>query len=197
MSRDYKDQTLGEPHGQGQIHLPQAVHLLPTPLTTDYNTPASEWEPNRDRLQLRDIKALLPTPAVNDMGNGKTLEWWDEWAPRQKSADGRPAPHGKSLAIEALRMSTALLPTPRAGLESNQQVKRRKDRPENVSNLENALTQVILLGTPTARMSERSERFRSRGKSPAELARWIGDSSPPPSSDGKSSLDDEPQVHLF
>ena len=37
------------------------------------------------------------------MGRGKTLEWWDEWAPRQKAADGRPAPHGKSLEIEAMR----------------------------------------------------------------------------------------------
>jgi DNA (cytosine-5)-methyltransferase 1 len=54
------------------------------------------------------IAALLPTPAVNDMGEGKTLEWWDDWAPRQKAADGRPAPHGRSLAIEAQR----LLPTP-------------------------------------------------------------------------------------
>jgi hypothetical protein len=53
---------------------------------------------------------LLPTPAVNDMGEGKTLEWWDDWAPRQKSSDGRPAPHGRSLAIEAMR----LLPTPLA-----------------------------------------------------------------------------------
>ena len=49
---------------------------------------------------------LLPTPVVNDMGDGKTLEWWDEWAPRQKSSDGRPAPHGTTLAIEALRFST-------------------------------------------------------------------------------------------
>lgn len=38
------------------------------------------------------------------MGEGKTLEWWDDWAPRQKAADGRPAPHGKSLAIEAQRV---------------------------------------------------------------------------------------------
>ncbi|WP_166845095.1 DNA cytosine methyltransferase [Isoptericola sp. BMS4] len=56
----------------------------------------------------RGTVTLLPTPAVNDMGDGKTLEWWDEWAPRQKSATGAPAPHGKSLAIEAQRM----LPTP-------------------------------------------------------------------------------------
>ena len=47
------------------------------------------------------LPTLLPTPAVNDMGEGKTLEWWDDWAPRQKAADGRPAPHGRSLAIEA------------------------------------------------------------------------------------------------
>lgn len=46
----------------------------------------------------------LPTPAVNDMGEGKTVEWWDEWSVRQKSAAGKPAPHGKSLAIEALRL---------------------------------------------------------------------------------------------
>ena len=56
----------------------------------------------------RTATSLLPTPAVNDMGEGKTLEWWDDWAPRQKSSDGRPAPHGRSLAIEAQR----LLPTP-------------------------------------------------------------------------------------
>jgi DNA (cytosine-5)-methyltransferase 1 len=47
--------------------------------------------------------ALLPTPVVNDMGAGKSVDEWDKWAARQKSADGRPAPHGKSLAIEAAR----------------------------------------------------------------------------------------------
>lgn len=55
---------------------------------------------------------LLPTPAVNDMGDGKSIEWWDEWAPRQKAADGTKAAHGRSLAIEALR---DLLPTPNHG----------------------------------------------------------------------------------
>ena len=38
------------------------VVTLPTPLTTDWNTPASEWNPDRDRLQLRDISVMLPTP---------------------------------------------------------------------------------------------------------------------------------------
>jgi len=59
-------------------------------------------------------EALLPTPAVNDMGEGKTLEWWDDWAPRQMSSDGRPAPHGRSLAIEALRASHGATTAPQS-----------------------------------------------------------------------------------
>ena len=49
---------------------------------------------------------LLPTPAVNDMGAGKDPQAWREWAARQKAADGRPAPHGKSLEQEAIGVST-------------------------------------------------------------------------------------------
>jgi hypothetical protein len=56
------------------------------------------------------IANLLPTPAVNDMGRGKTVEWWDEWAPRQQASDGRLAPHGKSLEIEALRIGDHTVP---------------------------------------------------------------------------------------
>jgi DNA (cytosine-5)-methyltransferase 1 len=128
--------------------------MLPTPIVSDWNTPASEWREENDRNQLRDIGALLPTPtsqaakhgetpdttangfgsnlwdlphllptpAVNDMGEGKTLEWWDDWAPRQKSSDGRPAPHGKSLAIEALRAShgaTTVPPSPDGNTSSD------------------------------------------------------------------------------
>lgn len=81
--------------------------MLPTPRTTDSHGPGLHDQGGQD---LRTVVSLLPTPAVNDMGEGKTLEWWDDWAPRQKSADGRPAPHGRSLAIEAQRM----LPTPAA-----------------------------------------------------------------------------------
>jgi hypothetical protein len=88
----------------GPQNLENALALLPTPINSDYNTPASEWMESHDRLQLRDIKALLPTPAVNDMGAGKDPQACDEWAARQKAADGRPAPHGKSLEQEALRV---------------------------------------------------------------------------------------------
>lgn len=53
---------------------------------------------------------LLPTPAVNDMGAGKTVEAWDGWTARMQAAHGNGNGHGASLHIEALRM----LPTPRA-----------------------------------------------------------------------------------
>lgn len=59
----------------------------------------------------RDALTLLPTPAVNDMGAGKTVDaWdaWDAWTERMKSAHGNGNGHGASLHIEALRM----LPTP-------------------------------------------------------------------------------------
>lgn len=46
---------------------------------------------------------LLPTPAVNDMGRGKTVEDWDAWTDAMRARHG----HGKSLEIEAQR----LLPT--------------------------------------------------------------------------------------
>ncbi len=52
---------------------------------------------------------LLPTPAVNDMGAGKTVEHWDDWTAKMQTAHGNGNGHGKSLSIEALR----LLPTPR------------------------------------------------------------------------------------
>lgn len=51
---------------------------------------------------------LLPTPAVNDMGAGKTVQQWDEWTARMREKHGNGNGHGKSLAIEAQRM----LPTP-------------------------------------------------------------------------------------
>jgi len=68
--------------------------------------PTSQWVP----AIAGNDGSVLPTPVVNDMGANKTVEWWDAWAPNQKAADGRHAPHGKSLSIEVQR----LLPTPTA-----------------------------------------------------------------------------------
>jgi hypothetical protein len=52
--------------------------------------------------------SLLPTPAVNDMGAGKTVQAWDDWTGRMQAKHGNGNGHGKSLSIETLR----LLPTP-------------------------------------------------------------------------------------
>lgn len=101
--------------------------LLSTPQSRDWKgVPGDSF--NQANL-CRDI-SLLPTPAVNDMGEGKTPEAWDEWTAKMQAAHGNGNGHGKSLAIEAQR----------------------------------------LLGTPTATMSRRSERFASVGESPAEFA---------------------------
>lgn len=69
---------------------------------------------------------LLPTPAVNDMGEGKDIESWDERAARQQAADGRPAPHGRSLDVELRRLEQGnaqceLLPTSKATNNENRQ----------------------------------------------------------------------------
>jgi DNA (cytosine-5)-methyltransferase 1 len=77
--------------------------LLPTP-TTD---PASHNGHARD---LGSELRLLPTPAVNDMGEGKTVDAWDAWTAQQREKHGNGNGHGPSLAIEAARLS--LLPTP-------------------------------------------------------------------------------------
>ena len=54
------------------------------------------------------VGALLPTPAVNDMGASYTPDEWDAWTERMKAAHGNGNGHGASLSIEAQR----LLPTP-------------------------------------------------------------------------------------
>lgn len=56
------------------------------------------------------VCSLLPTPAVNDMGEGKTVEAWDAWTEAMKAKHGNGNEHGASLSIEAQR----LLPTPAA-----------------------------------------------------------------------------------
>lgn len=88
--------------------------LLPTPGANDATGP----EPLTQReargaggSALRDLPTLLPTPTVNDMGEGKTPEAWDEWTARMRARHGNGNGHGNSLAIEAQR----LLPTPTAG----------------------------------------------------------------------------------
>lgn len=77
---------------------------LPTPTSRD-------WKGQNQRGDTScvpgAIAALLPTPAVNDMGEGKTVEWWDDWTAKMQEAHGNGNGHGRSLAIEE-----RLLPTP-------------------------------------------------------------------------------------
>ena len=82
-----------------------SLTLLPTPKASNNENRSSDWAngPN-----LGEALALLPTPAVNDMGEGKTVDEWDAWTDRMKTAHGNGNGHGKSLSIEAAR----LLPTP-------------------------------------------------------------------------------------
>lgn len=122
------DGTKGGPNqrgSSGDLMLPSAVaRMLPTPTTRDHKDHTIRREPHRpddvDTLAraLTDVPcALLSTPAVNDMGEGKTVDRWDEWTADMQAKHGNGNGHGKSLAIEAQR----LLPTPRTANNENRQ----------------------------------------------------------------------------
>ena len=108
------DNSRGLPNGGDYQSLPNAVLTLPTPRAAN-GEPRNQtiypragvtgWQGSR--LNLENALALLPTPAVNDMGAGKDPDAWQEWAARQKASDGRPAPHGKSLEQEALSLGAS------------------------------------------------------------------------------------------
>jgi DNA (cytosine-5)-methyltransferase 1 len=95
-------------HGDGGLDLRTAVSLLPTPRATDGTKGGPNQRGSSGDLMLPSAVTLLPTPACNDMGEGKTVEAWDEWTAKMQAAHGNGNGHGKSLAIEAQR----LLPTP-------------------------------------------------------------------------------------
>lgn len=63
-------------------------------------------------MDLRTAVTLLPTPAVNDMGKAYTPEEWDAWTERMKAAHGNGNGHGKSLEIEAARLTGWIDETP-------------------------------------------------------------------------------------
>jgi len=85
----------------------------------------------------------LPIPVVNDMGAGKDPQAWEDWASNQKAADGRPAPHGKSLEQEVLKT----LPTPRAFGAMNSTSDRGIGTPDD-GNLETVIGRLATLPTP-------------------------------------------------
>ena len=74
--------------------------LLPTPTSRDHKG----RNQRNDASCLPGALDLLPTPAVNDMGEGKTVEWWEDWIEAQKQKHGNGNGNGRSLAIEASRL---------------------------------------------------------------------------------------------
>jgi DNA (cytosine-5)-methyltransferase 1 len=94
----------------------EARTLLPTPRATDGTKGGPNQRGSSGDLMLPSaVTHLLPTPAVNDMGAGKTVEDWDAWTARMKVAHGNGNGHGKSLSLDTQRLAVAqLLPTPTA-----------------------------------------------------------------------------------
>lgn len=109
LSDSGPDYARANREGSGGDDLTTTVHRFLLPTMTDVR-PSSSTEPTPGPSVCAP-SALLPTPAVNDMGAGKTPEDWDDWTDRMQERHGNGNGHGKSLAIEALR----LLPTPVRG----------------------------------------------------------------------------------
>jgi site-specific DNA-cytosine methylase len=107
---------VGAPHGRFRVFVvAYPAHSERLRRGTWWDTAPAEaargWSPTvTGRPDRVPEPALLPTPAVNDMGEGKTPDVWDEWTAAMQAAHGNGNGHGKSLAIEAQR----LLPTPTA-----------------------------------------------------------------------------------
>jgi len=114
--------SMRERRGYSKFRLEETVATLPTPTAqaAKHMTMDDRGEGTHDDHNLWSVASrLLPTPAVNDMGAGKDPQAWDEWAARQRAADGRPAPHGKSLEQEALRVGATTPPPLTAGSTSS------------------------------------------------------------------------------
>ena len=118
-----------------------------------------------------DGLTLLPTPAVNDMGRGKSVEDWDEWTAAMQQRHGNGNGHGKSLAIEAQR----LLPTPNTsdalGAKSPEKIAEQRAR------------------TPGGYAQLREAALSDFGPYAAAIARWeqvLGRPAPQPTEPGQN-----------
>jgi DNA (cytosine-5)-methyltransferase 1 len=117
---------------------------------------------------------LLPTPAVNDMGEGKTPDaWdaWDAWTANMQERHGNGNGHGKSLSIEAQR----LLPTTTAGDAAgsrNRTAWRSKEPPTGI-HVGDTLTDIAWQhdGHSDPRMPS-SEPWQDWGIYADAIARW-------------------------
>jgi len=105
---------------RNSLPLNTLVTLFPTPRATDGTKGGPNQRGSSGDLMLPSaVTHLLPTPAVNDMGAGKTVEHWDEWTAAMQAKHGNGNGHGKSLAIEGLRIGASMPPPSTAGSQSS------------------------------------------------------------------------------
>lgn len=180
----------------GAAHRRQRLFIVATDATRErgdggWGTGPRRWAESPDSSG--GSVALLPTPAVNDMGAVKTPEQWDDWTDAMRDRHGNGNGHGKSLAIEAQR----LLPTPKASDGPNGGPGMRNGRGEA-----DALPGVVtLLPTPSSALGTGGQTSRSGdrkderllggltdfGPYSAAIARWaivIGRPAPAPTEPG-------------
>jgi hypothetical protein len=155
--------------GYSKFRLEETVAMLPTPRAMNGQQRNQTIYMREGPQNLENALALLPTPAVNDMGAGKDPQAWTEWAARQKAADGRPAPHGKSLEQEALKV----LATPTAGLGMGGGRRSHTFDPNSTSKRTHNPAELV------------------------DYLKQIGATTHQPSTDGKPSLDAAHQPQLF
>ena len=94
--------------------------LLPTPTSQAAkhgDTP--DLGANAFGHNLWDLPTLLPTPAVMDMGKGRTPEEWDAWTDGLSAKHNNGVGHGKSLEIEAARIGANMSPRSADGRPSS------------------------------------------------------------------------------
>lgn len=112
------------------------------------------------------VVALLPTPAVNDMGAAYTPDEWDEWTATMKAKHNNGNGHGKSLNVEVQR----LLPTPTVQDGANNGGPSQFERNTRPLN-----TEVLLLPTPKTidttgvKTSERAKELYSSKDSMGDI----------------------------
>jgi hypothetical protein len=139
-----------------------SLPTLPTPAAWDGDRGPDYARMNREGSGGDDLVTtmarLLPTPAVNDMGEGKTPEWWDDWTEKMRQTHGNGNGHGKSLAIEAAR----LLPTPTSQDNAGSRNSTQPRPPDSTANIGDTLTDAVTVLTGV----------RTRWRSPDGSPSW-------------------------
>lgn len=159
---------------------------LPTPKVSDADRGGDpeRWKGSKSlrgrRSNLVDAAThFLPTPAVNDMGEGKTVEAWDAWTEKMRAAHGNGNGHGKSLAIEAQRLLPTQTSSDHKGATTPAAAQTWEHRGTNLPEA------IQLLPTPTTQDAANNggPSQWERNSDPLNVAVLRGALTPPPSPD--------------